>query len=101
MSGTWQEALMLLHERAWAGDLVDEACEALAEACLEGELRGRPVRDLTVEEVRKVLEHRVSPEEARALCRVADVRGRADADGIQSREALRDLDAFADSLGAT
>ena len=101
MAGTWQEALMLLHERAWHGDLIDEACEALAEACLEGGFRGQEMRQLTVDDVCNVLEHRVSVEEASALCRVAEVRARFDLDGRQSREALRDLDAFADSLGET
>ncbi len=101
MGGTWQEALMLLHERAWHGDLIDEACEVVAEACLEGEFRGRSMRQLTADDLRKVLRHRLTPEEARALCHVAEVRGRSDHDGGQLREALRDLDAFADSLGET
>ena len=101
MAGTWQEALMLLHERAWHGELVDEACEALVEACLDGAFRGRMVRDLTVDEINKVLRQRVSPAEARALSHVAEIRDRPDGEGKRSREALRDLDAFADSLGET
>lgn len=99
MAETWQEALMLLHERAWHGNLVDEACEALAEACLEGAFQGRMIRQLTVDDIRVVLRNRISPEEANALCYVAEIRVRSGPDGQHLREALRDLDAFADSLG--
>jgi hypothetical protein len=41
----------------------------------------------------------VPEEEARALARVSEVHDRADSDGHALRDALRDLDAFADSLG--
>lgn len=95
MAGTWQEALMLLHERGWPGELVDEACEALIESCLEGKFQGRLIRELTLHEVRRILGQQLSSEESRALCGVAEVRDRSG----DVREALRDLDTFADSLG--
>jgi len=91
---------MLLHSRGWHGELVDEACEQLIESCFEGELEGRPVGDLTQEEITHILTQSVAEEEARALARVSDVHDRADADGQALRAALRDLDAFADSFGA-
>ena len=95
MSATWQEGLMLLHERGWSGELVDEACTALLEACSEGELVGRDVVGLELAETRRVLEQAISQEESAALCRAAEVHDRADHEGDSMREALRDLDAFA------
>ena len=99
MSATWQEALMLLHERGWGGELIDEACTALVEACAEGEFEGRQVVGLTPAETRRVLNEPVADDERGALCRLAEVHDRADAEGESMRSALRDLDAFADALG--
>jgi hypothetical protein len=99
MSATWQEALMLLHERGWSGELIDEACTALVEACTEGGLEGREVAGLTPSETRGVLDEPISEEESAALCRLAEVHDRADEEGETMRGALRDLDAFADALG--
>jgi hypothetical protein len=99
MSGTWQEDLMLLHARGWNGELIDEACTALLEACAEGALEGRNVGDLAPSEARRVLAQAAQEDEVRALCRVAGVHGRLDSTGEALRTALRDLDAFADSLG--
>ncbi len=99
MAATWQEALMLLHERGWSGELIDEACTALVEACAEGELEGREVAELTPAETRRVLEEPIREDELSALCRLAEVHDRADEAGDAMRGALRDLDAFADALG--
>lgn len=99
MSRTWQEALMLLHSRGWSGELVDEGCTALLEACFEGELEGRAVRELTTAEAQKVLAEPVQDDEVRALCAVAEIHDRGDADGDSLRRALQDLDTFAQSLG--
>ncbi len=98
MSTNWQEALMLLHQRGWSGELIDEACAALAEACTDGEFKGRDVAELTPAETRRVLDEPISEDENSALCRVAEVHGRADQDGETMRNALPDLDAFAQAL---
>jgi len=98
LAGTWQEALLLLHRRGWHGELVDEACERLIEACLEGELAGRPTGDLTQHEIARVLGQSPTEEEARALARVSEVHDRTDPDGHALRDALGDLDAFAEAL---
>jgi hypothetical protein len=99
MPATWQEALMLLHERGWSGELIDRACTALVEACTEGELEGREVAGLTAAETRRVLDEPIREDENFALCRLAEVHDRADEEGETMRGALRDVDAFADALG--
>ena len=99
MSGTWQEELMLLHARGWSGELVDEACGALLEACADGELEGRDVSALAPDEAAGVLAEPVEDDELVALCRLAAVHDRGDAEGDELRTALRDLDAYADALG--
>jgi hypothetical protein len=98
MAGTWQEALMLLHENGWTGEHLDEACEALVESCLDGEMHGLLLRELQPSDVSQVLRTSVSSDEARALCRVAEVRELADEEGERVRDAFRDLDAFVNSL---
>ncbi len=90
---------MLLHERGWHGELIDEACTALVEACVEGELEGRNVVELSADEARAVLDRAIADDEVRALCILAEVHDRGDADGDELRDALRDVDTFADSLG--
>ena len=90
---------MLLHERGWGGELIDEACTALLEACGKGDLEGRELAELTPAETRRVLEEPITGDESHALCRLAEVHDRADAEGETMRGALRDLDAFADALG--
>jgi hypothetical protein len=100
LPGTWEEALLLLHRRGWRGELIDEACGRIVEACGEGELAGRPVGGLAAEEIAAVLTQPLGDAESRALARVCEVHERADAQGHSLREALRDLDAFVDSLGA-
>jgi hypothetical protein len=98
MSAGWTGALALLHARGWSGELVDEACEALLEACVEGELEGRAVAGLAPGEIAGVLGRGVAPDEAGALCAVAEVHDRADGEGDRLRDALHDLDAFVDGL---
>jgi hypothetical protein len=93
---TWQEALVLLHERGWHGELVDEACTSILEACAGGDLDGRDVGDLAPDEVRHVLSEPVDDEEAEALLVLAEVHDRGDVEGERLRRALLDLDAFAD-----
>jgi len=97
---TWQEALMLLHERGWQGELIDEACDALLEACAEGTLLGKLPTELSENEVTAVLRQNPDPEEVLALQLVADTWDRGSSDGDALRAALVDLDAFADRLGA-
>jgi hypothetical protein len=99
MAGTWQEGLMLLHARGWSGELIDEGCTALLEACSEGEFQGREVSDLTPSEARRVLLEPADDDELRELCALAALHDRADHIGDEVRAALRDLSAFADSLG--
>ena len=96
---TWQEALMLLHERGWQGELIDEACDALLEACAEGTLLGKLPSELSEREVTAILRHSPESDEVLALQAVADTWDQADADGDELRAALVDLDAFADRLG--
>lgn len=92
---------MLLHERGWQGELIDEACDALLEACAEGTLLGKLPSELTEAEVTSVLRQRPDSDEILALQAVADTWDRADRDGDELRAALIDLDAFADRLGET
>ena len=99
MSATWQEALMLLHERGWSGELIDQACTALIEACADGEFEGRDVAGLMPGEARRVLSEPVVDDEGTALCRLAELHDRADDESETMRAALRDLDALADALG--
>ena len=99
MAGTWQERLMLLHARGWNGQLLDEACTALLEACSEGEFEGKEVSELTPSEAQRVLAEPAAEDELRVLCSLAELHDRGDATGDEFRAALRDLDAFADSLG--
>lgn len=99
MEPTWQEALAFLHARGWRGELVEEACEALARELQEGPLQGRELADLSPDEVRGVLREPVAEDEARALRLVAEAWDRADAEGDRLRAVLGDLDAFADGLG--
>ncbi len=99
MAGTWQEALMLLRARGWSGELIDEACTALLDACSEGELKGRAMSELTPSEAQRALAEAPDDDELQALCRLAEVHDRGDSTGDEFRAALRDLDAFADSLG--
>lgn len=99
MAGSWQEELMRLHARGWNGELIDEACTALLEACSEGELQGRDVSQLAPSEARRLVSEPADDDELRALCALAAVHDRSDSVGDDFRAALRDLDAFADSLG--
>ncbi len=99
MAGSWQEQLMLLHARGWNGELIDEACMALLEACSEGALEGKEVAELSPSEAARVLAQPVADDELRVLCGLAALHDRGDATGDELRAALRDLDAFADSLG--
>jgi hypothetical protein len=99
MAGTWQEGVMLLHARGWNGELIDEACTALLEACSEGEFEGKEVNELTPSEIERVLAKSTDEDELRVLCSLAGLHDRGDATGDEFRAALRDLDAFADSLG--
>jgi hypothetical protein len=99
MAGSWQEGLMLLHARGWNGELIDEACIALLAACSEGELEGKEVGELSPSEAQRVLAEPVAADELRALCSLAGLHDRGDVTGDEFRAALRDLDAFADSLG--
>ena len=94
----WEDALLRLHERGWGGELIDEACVALAEACEEGFLQGRAVFEVSHDEVRKVLREPVTEEETHALRIVAAVHERMDEEGGRLRAALVDLDAFLTAL---
>lgn len=99
MAGTWPEAVVLLHHLGWNGEMIDDACTALVDACAKGALEGRDVSDLTPSEARQVLAEPIRDDEAAALCRLAELRGQANPDGESLRAALRDLDAWVDALG--
>jgi hypothetical protein len=57
------------------------------------------VSDLTPSEAERVLTKPADEDELRVLCSLAGLHDRGDATGDEFRTALRDLDAFADSLG--
>ena len=99
MSRTWQEQLMLLHARGWSGELIDEACAALTDACSQGAFEGMQASELTPGQARRVLPEAAADDELRVLCSLAELHDRGDQTGDRFRAALRDLDAFADSLG--
>jgi hypothetical protein len=95
--GTWEEALLLLHRRGWHGEGLEDACARLSGACLEGELAGRPLEQLRPHEIARALGHTLADDEAAALARLCEVHDRVDASGQALRDALADLDAFAQS----
>lgn len=97
-SSTWPEALLLLHQRGWTGEMIDEACVALLGARGSPPLRQRELTSWTPERVREVLREPIPDDESGALCLAADVHDRADPAGSALRSALRDLDAFVASL---
>ncbi len=101
MGDTWQEALLLLHSRDWSGELVADACEALSVAYDEGTLKGASLEEVRSSQVSALLSEPVDDEEAEALLTLLALLAEGDEDETDLfRNALRDLDAFAERLGA-
>ena len=95
MSLSWRDALMRLHVGGWDADDIDEACEAIYEACTEGTHEGVAVEALTPLEVCGVLNVELDEALLSALQAIAALRGRQDREADDLRQALYDLDAFA------
>jgi len=97
MGGSWEGSLLYLHDQGWNSDDIDSACEALADACLEGEHEDLEIDELEPEHVRAVLGVEIDDRLAMALTDVAWVRAQDGPDASSLAEALFDLDAFADA----
>lgn len=95
MSNAWRDCLFRLHASGWNADDIDEACEALSEACSEGVYEGTAVRDLTTDQIQAALRAEVPAPQLDALRVVAALREQQNAEAEQLRQALYDLDAFA------
>lgn len=97
-SSTWPEALLLLHQRGWTGEMIDDACVALLGARDGPLLQQRELASWSPERVRGLLREPIPDDESAALCLAADFHDRADPAGDALRSALRDLDAFVAGL---
>ena len=99
MSLTWRDALLRLHVHGWNADDIDEACEALYEACSEGMYEGGLVDDLTPDQARSVLNTNIRTSLLMDLQQIAALRSQQTPDAERLRRALYDLDAFAYEFG--
>lgn len=92
----WRDALMKLHTRGWDSDDIDQAAEAINEACTDGVFEEMEILDLSEADVQVVLDDDAVPDdECAALLIIADLRSRQSADARDLHRALYDLDAFA------
>lgn len=88
--------MLHLHVLGWDADDIDNACQALNEACSEGgAFDGSTVIDLEFSAVRELLRADLTSGAVASVLLVAETLGRADSDAAALREALYDLDAFA------
>ena len=92
---SWRDDLYRLHAQGWSADDIDDACEALHEACTDGALKDSLVTELTAGQIRSELGITVDDALAASLRRIAALRSRRDADTEHLRHAMYDLDAFA------
>ena len=95
MSGGWRDALFRMHLNGWNADDIDEACEALYEACSEGAYEGVAVVELRPAQVTALLGVDLDPRLVTALQQVASLRAMQTAEADDLRAALFDIDAFA------
>ncbi len=93
----WEDALIHLHEMGWDTDDIDSACEALVEACTDGAFEGSEPSDLDSDQLRQVLGSEPSQSELEAVVCLAEVRAQEDPEAEAMREALWDIDEFAES----
>lgn len=95
MSEPWRDTLMRLHVAGWNSDDIDDACEALAEACDDGAHAGTAIDALTPDQVRATVKEPLETRVAAALVTIADLRRQGTTAADELRTALYDLDAFA------
>ena len=95
--GNWEDALIHLHEMGWDTDDIDSACDALVEACTDGAFEGIEPSELAPEELAQILGDDMTPTERDALVRLSEVRALEDPEADALREALWDIDEFAES----
>ncbi len=93
----WEDSLIHLHEMGWDTDNIDAACDALVEACTEGDFEGSEPSDLDPDQLSQILGNEISPSEQNAIVCLAEVRVQEDPEAEALLEALWDLDEFADS----
>src|SRR5262249_9517728 len=93
----WEDALIHLHEMGWDTDDIDSACEALVEACREGIFEGNEPSDLDSAQLKQILGGDMSSSEQEAVVCLAEVRAQEDPEAEAMREALWDIDEFAES----
>ena len=91
----WRDRLLHLHSRGWNADDIDDACEALRNACDEGEYDGAEIRDLTSAQLRSVLQADMDEGVLISLREIATLRCLQSTDAEELQRALYDLDAFA------
>jgi hypothetical protein len=93
----WEDALIHLHEMGWDTDDIDSACEALVEACRDGIFEGSEPSDLDSDQLKQILGNDMSGSEQEAVVCLAEVRAQEDPEAEAMREALWDIDEFAES----
>jgi hypothetical protein len=93
----WEDALVHLHEMGWDTDDIDSACDALVEACREGIFEGNEPSDLDSDQLKQILGGEMSSSEQEAVVCLAEVRAQEDPEAEAMREALWDIDEFAES----
>lgn len=93
----WEDALIHLHEMGWDTDDIDSACEALVEACTDGAFENTEPSELDPDQLAQVLGDEYSPSERDAVVLLAEMRAAEDPETDAMREALWDIDEFADS----
>ncbi len=91
-----EDALVHLHEMGWETDDIDAACDVLVEARTDGDYEGHEPSELDDEQLEDVLVGEYSARERKALVVLAEIRAQQDPDGDAMREALWDLEEFAD-----
>jgi hypothetical protein len=93
----WEDALIHLHEMGWDTDDIDSACDALLEACREGIFEGNEPSDLDSDQLKQILGDDMNSSEQEAVVCLAEVRAQEDPEAEAMREALWDIDEFAES----
>jgi hypothetical protein len=93
----WEDALIHLHEMGWETDEIDAACDAIVEACTEGDYEGNEPSELDDDQLEEVLGGDYAVSERKALAALAELRAQEDPDAEAMREALWDLEEFAES----
>lgn len=94
---SWEDSLILLHENGWETDDIDAACDALVEACTEGDFEGSEPSELDDAQLASILGSDATAAERKAIVHLTEVRAQEDPEAEALTEALWDIEDFADS----